>query len=112
MRCRLVCLFAAVLLTLACAGPRRQAMTPLPNRDAAVLTADDVVRVMLRAGFVPDEVLQYGTQLRNDLAIYGSSQVRNGGKVRAIFAVQGQLIHVSTMLHGNFAYNLQAHSLQ
>jgi len=79
----------------------------LPNQAVAALSADDVVRVMRRAGFSGQEILELGTDLRNGLATMGAVQVRMGQKVEAIFAVDGTYLHGTSRRRGSFIYDLK-----
>lgn len=103
-----------VLLTMAtivgCGGIGSKAITleSVPNQERAALDADDIVRIMKRAGFSDEQIVEHGTKLRNTLAISGAAQVRIGEYVEAILAVSGQYIHVTTRLRGSFIYDLEA----
>ena len=79
---------------------------PLNNRDVATLSSDDVVRIMRRAGFSDDQILELGTDLRNGLLLSGAVQVKKK-KVEAIFAVRGEYIYITTRLRGSFIYDLK-----
>ena len=98
-------LFSLVLALSGCAGQQTR-VAALPNRQTAELSADDVVRVMRRAGFTDDQVLELGTDLRNKLASTGAAQIQLGKKVEAMFAVDGRSLHVTTLLRGSFIYDL------
>ncbi len=94
------------LLSSGCATSKPTAMH-FANRQVVVLDADDVVRVMLSAGFDEEQILDLGTELRNGLAMHGATQIRAGNKVRAVFAVQEGCVHVSTMSRGSFVYDVE-----
>ncbi|MFW6155452.1 MAG: hypothetical protein ACOC95_09565 [Planctomycetota bacterium] len=97
-----------------CGGPRGDAslldnrIVPLPNRSAVALTADDVVIMMLRAGFSEEQILELGTDLRNALAANGSARLRVGEATEALFAVVDRVVHVSSRRRGSFIYDLDA----
>ena len=81
----------------------------MSNRDVLALSPEDVVAVMRRAGFSDNQVLEYGTDLRNGLAESGAVQVKIGKKVEAVFAINlndGDCVYISTRLRGNFIYNV------
>lgn len=80
---------------------------PVSNREVLALNADDVVQIMRRAGFSDNQIMQYGTDLRNGLAQSGAVEVRINKKVEAIFAVNGDSIYISTRLRGNFIFNIR-----
>jgi hypothetical protein len=73
------------------------------------LSADDVVRVMRRAGFSDRQIVEYGPDLHDGRAQSGAVQVRVNDKVEAVFAInrdRGDCVYISTRLRGNFIYNL------
>jgi hypothetical protein len=80
---------------------------PVSNRQVLALNADDVVQVMRRAGFSDNQIMQYGTILRNGLAQSGAVEVRINKKVEAVFAINGDSVYISTRLRGNFIYNVR-----
>jgi hypothetical protein len=80
---------------------------PVSNREVLALNADDVVQIMRRAGFSDNQIMQYGTDLRNGLAQSGAVEVRINKKVEAIFAVNGDSVYISTRLRGNFIFNIR-----
>jgi len=101
------------LLALGAVGCAHQStgirVVPLSNRDVLALTPDDIVVVMRRAGFSDNQILEYGTDLRNGLAESGAVQIKVGKKVEAVFAVNlnnGDCVYISTRLRGNFIYNV------
>ena len=102
---------AAVAL-LAAAGaivsPGGGKVVALPNRETVALDADDVVRIMRMAGFSDSQILNMGTDLRNQLARAGAAQVQLGDKVEASFAVNGRYVYVATSMHGSFIYDTAA----
>jgi len=84
---------------------------PLSNRSVLALNPDDVVEVMKRAGFSNNQILEYGTDLRNGLAESGAVQIKIGKKVEAVFAInldEGNCVYISTRLRGNFIYDVDA----
>jgi hypothetical protein len=98
------------LLTLAaalggCAQPQMQVIS-LNSRDIAPLAADDIVVTMRRGGFSDQEILDLGPDVRNTLASSGAAMIRTRDKVEAIFAVEGNFLHVSTRRRGSFIYDL------
>ena len=101
------------LLALGAVGCARNStgiqVVALSNRDVLALSPNDVVEVMRRAGFSDNQVLEYGTDLRNGLAESGAVQIKIGKKVEAVFAVNlndGDCVFISTRLRGNFIYNV------
>ncbi len=105
----IIALSLLALLALGVAGcaPMGIQVVPLSNREVLALSADDVVRVMRRAGFSDMQIMEHGTDLRNGLAQSGAVQVKINGKVEAVFAInreQGDCVYISTRLRGNFIY--------
>ena len=83
---------------------------PLSSRSVLELNADDVVRIMRRAGFSDKQILEYGPDLRDGLAQSGAVQVKVGNKVEAVFAINldhGPCVYITTRLRGSFIYNLE-----
>ena len=80
---------------------------PVSSQDVAALSSDDVVRVMRRAGFSDEQILELGAQLRNALLLSGAVQIKQGNIVEAIFAINDNNVYVTARLRGNFIYNLQ-----
>ena len=78
---------------------------PVSNRQVLALNADDVVQIMRRVGFSDNQIMQYGTDLRNGLAKSGAVEIRINKKVEAVFAINGDSVYISTRLRGNFIYN-------
>jgi hypothetical protein len=102
-----------LLLALGATGCARSAtgirIVPLSNKNVLALSADDVVRVMRRAGFSDRQIVEYGPDLHDGLAQSGAVQVRVNDKVEAVFAInrdRGDCVYISTRLRGNFIYNL------
>jgi hypothetical protein len=89
-----------------CDQPNQMQVISVANRDIAPLEADDVVVTMRRAGFSDQEILELGPEVRNALASTGAAMIRVGDKVKAIFAVDGKFLHVSTRARGSFIYDL------
>lgn len=84
---------------------------PLSNQSVLALDPDDVVEVMKRAGFSNNQILEYGTDLRDGLAESGAVQIKIGKKVEAVFAINlsdGKCVYISTRLRGNFIYDVDA----
>ena len=83
---------------------------PLSSRSVLELNADDVVRIMRRAGFSDKQILEYGPDLRDGLAQSGAVQVKVGNKVEAVFAINldhGPCVYITTRLRGSFIFNVQ-----
>lgn len=105
-------LMVALLLTGGCASVdstvalSQQKVTPMATGEAADVEADDLAIAMVRAGFSRGEILKHGPDLRNALATSGSAQMRNGGKVSALFAVFGNQLYVTSRSRGTFAVPL------
>jgi len=85
-------------------------LMPLSNRDIIALSAQDVVEIMRRAGFSDEQIVRLGTDMRNDLALYGAVQVKtpDSAKIEATFAVRDHCIYISTRLRGSFIYSIKS----
>lgn len=106
--CLLSLLLLPALLPAGCATTQsRGRVDPLPSQQVIALSSDDIVRVMRRAGFSDEQIIDLGTDVRNALASTGASQVRVGKKVEAIFAVDGDCLHGTSRLRGSFIYDMK-----
>lgn len=83
-------------------------VVPLSNQDVIALGADDIIRIMRRAGFSDEQILQLGTDVRNALLLSGAAQVRLRDKVEVIFAVHDDYVFITTRLRGHFIYDVKA----
>lgn len=82
-------------------------IVPVSNRDIASLNANDVIEIMRRAGFSDEQILQLGPDLQKGLAESGAAHFRVGNKLEAIFAVNGDYVHITTRLRGSFVYDMK-----
>ncbi len=80
---------------------------PLNHQEVLTLSSDDIVRVMRRAGFSDNQILEYGTDLHDALSRSGAAQVKISKKLQAVFAINGDSVYLSTRLRGNFIYNVK-----
>lgn len=108
----LTLLLLLALGVIGCGGSNKSRIQviPLSSRNVLELNADDVVRVMRRAGFSDQQILEYGPDLRDGLAQLGAVQVKVGDKVEAVFAINldhGPCVYITTRLRGSFIYNTQ-----
>ena len=102
--------FLAAVAVVGCVGGGAStgiSIEPLPNHEVAALDSDDIVRIMKRAGFSDEQILEHGTELRNTLATSGAVQIRIGEYVEAIFAVSARYLHITTRLRGSFMYDFE-----
>jgi hypothetical protein len=110
-----IMLMLLTLLALGAVGCTRSStgirVIPLSNRSVLALSPDDVIEVMKRSGFSNNQILEYGTDLRNGLAESGAVQIKIGKKVEAVFAVnlnESNCVYISTRLRGNFIYDVDS----
>jgi len=109
----LTLLLLLALGVIGCGSSTRRSgiqIIPLSSRSVLELNADDVVRVMRRAGFSDKQIIDYGPDLRDGLAQSGAVQVKIGNKVEAVFAINldhGSCVYITTRLRGSFIYNVQ-----
>jgi len=80
---------------------------PLNHQEILTLTSDDIVRVMRRAGFSDNQILEYGTDLHDALSRSGAAQIKINKRLQAVFAINGDSVYISTRLRGNFIYNVK-----
>ena len=101
----------SLLLTLlafglgGCTGSRGFEIFPLNNHNVLTLSSDDIVRVMRRAGFSDNQILQYGEDLYLALAQYGAAQIKIRRRLEAVFAINGDAVYISSRVTGNSIYN-------
>ncbi len=104
---------ASLLLALlafgvvSCAAHRGLEILPLHNENVLTLSSDDIVRVMRRAGFSDNHILEHGTDLHSALYREGAAQIKVRKNLEAIFAINGDAVYISTRLRGNFIYNVK-----
>ncbi len=100
-----------LLLCVGCAhapsryGTPETAIIPLPNNENVDLKAEDVAKIMRRAGFSDQQIIDLGPDLRNQMADTGAAEVKMNDKVEAIFAVKGPYVHGSSRRTGSFVYD-------
>ena len=80
---------------------------PLNHQEVLTLSSDEIVRVMRRAGFSDNQILEYGTDLHDALSRSGAAQIKMSKKLQAVFAINGDSVYISTRLRGNFIYNVK-----
>jgi len=85
------------------AAPMR--VVPRENQDVATLSADDVVRVMQRAGFSDEQIIELGTALRNALANAGGAEIQAGRRIEMAFAVKGEYLFATSRTRRTFMYS-------
>lgn len=101
----------ALTLMLCSCGHKDPQLIPMSTPHVVELSPDDTVRMLLYAGFSDEDILKYGTGIRNGLAVHGGTQINDGEQVQATFAViEPNKVHVCTMLKGNFLYDLRTHT--
>ncbi len=88
-----------------CVGNRGFEIFPLNNQNVLTLSSDDIVRVMRRAGFSDNQILQHGENLHNALAQYGAAQIKIRRRLEAVFAINGDAVYISSRVTGNSIYN-------
>jgi hypothetical protein len=100
-------LFIVALSLAGCTSMHRGIeIIPLNSRSVLDLSADNVVDIMRAAGFSDEQIIEYGTAVRDALAQTGAVQINVNGTAEAIFAVKEQDVYISTQLRGLFIYNI------
>ena len=98
---------ALVLVILIMSGCEHMQVVAMANRDTAQLSADDITAILLQAGFSEKEILEYGTDVRNSLALRGAARVYQGNRSAAMLAVYHPYVHVSAEGRRSFVYDLR-----
>lgn len=99
--------FIAIILSIVGCTNIDYEVIPVNNSEVAALNAEDIARIMLRAGFSYDHIIEFGTDLRNELLLSGAAQINVEKKVEALFAVNGDCVYVSSRIRGSFIYNFK-----
>ena len=101
--------FLAMAMAAGCSTfePGSQRVVALNNQDVVALDANDMVRIMRRAGLSDQQVLDLGTDLRNALASAGAAHVVCEKKVEVIFVVDGDVVRATTRHRGTFIYDVK-----
>lgn len=104
-----------LVLTSGMIGCSRRAsgiqIVPLSSSSVLVLSPDNLVEVMRRAGFSDEQIVQYGPDIYDGLSQSGAVQVRVNNRVEAVIAVnrdRGDCVYISSASRGNFIYNVQS----
>jgi len=77
------------------------------NQEIADLSADDIIAVMDKIGFAPEQILDYGPAMRQALLRSGAARVYVGKKVEAVLRVKDRIIFIRSNSRGSFMYNLR-----
>ncbi len=107
-----------LLLLAGCGGPqgdqRRKdnaefTVIPFSNSSALALDGKDVHHIMEIAGFTPPQIWQLAEDLHNALMQLGGAKMRMGKKqIEVIYAVQGDLVWITTRSRGLFVYDTKS----
>jgi hypothetical protein len=79
----------------------------LQNKDAANLSADDVVRVLRKLELSDDRILELGPDLHNALGTAGAAEILVGKKSVVAFKVHGGYLAVRPASRSGFIYDLK-----
>jgi hypothetical protein len=82
-------------------------ITPLSNKNTIALSTDDIVRIMRRAGFSDEQILELGGCMHDSLLHSGAAQLEIGNRVEAIFAANNNFVYIATRLRGSFIYDVK-----
>jgi hypothetical protein len=81
-------------------------VVPFSNSSVLALDGKDVNRIMEIAGFTPPQIWELGEDLHNALLQSGGAKMRQGKKqVEVIYAIQGDLVWITTRSRGLFVYD-------
>lgn len=83
-------------------------VTPIPSNATARVSASDIVETMAKAGFTRDEILTYGPQVRNALAMQGGAEIRQSGQVTAVLTILEGSLYVVSQRGGIYVHSLKA----
>ena len=108
-RHKLTCLVGLITLAfipIALLGCQTTRIAPFAGEDRTGLVADDVVLMMRQAGFEDEDIIAYGTELRNALASHGAARLEKDDVVQAIFVIKKEGVYVTTRSGKNFIYSI------
>ncbi len=71
-------------------------VVPLHNHEVATLSVEDLVFIMMKAGFTDEQIHEFGPEIRDALATSGATQVRLNGIVQTTFTIDGGCVFVSS----------------
>jgi len=77
------------------------------NQEAAELSPDDIIAVMEKIGFTPEQILDFGPPMYKALRQSGGARVMVGKKTEAILRVKGHLLFIRSKSRGSFIYDLE-----
>ena len=97
-----------LLLLMTLGGCMRSGITivPVPNQNTLALRGDEIVQILSRAGLSPEQIKQYGWEVREALRTSGAARIMINKTVEAGFAVRGDQIYISTRDRGYWIYNI------
>lgn len=107
---KVIALASTLLVVSACADTNvtrnMGGVAPIPSRETASVSADDLVVTMIQTGFSDEDILEFGPAVRNALATHGGAEVRDGGNVTAIFSVFDGNLYVVSQRGGTYVHPL------
>lgn len=95
-----------------CTGTTRTHVRPVPNNGYMALDADDVVSILIAAGFTEEEILATGTDFRNTIGQHGAAAIHRGDLVKALVACHPPYVYITTQGGRSFIYNAETKMVQ
>lgn len=91
-------LFLSILVCFGISGCSNSGfkVVPLHNHEVATLGVEDLVFIMMEAGFTDEQIHEFGPEIRDALATSGAAQVKFNGLVEATFTIDGGCVFVSS----------------
>jgi len=80
------------------------------NEEVVALKAEDIGRLMLRAGLHSEQILEQGADLRDALARQGGAEIHRGSCTEVVFSVHLPYVHVCARNRGTFTYDVSSYS--
>ena len=107
----LVALFGAVLLTGCLANDvnferLKQDVNSVAVGSPIEVDAMTLAKVMLRAGFSSERILEVGPSVRRSLAGTGGAEIRKKGRIQALFSHMDGRLYVTSSTSGTFSVQL------
>lgn len=111
---RAVAAVALVAFAAGCAGldrniaQREAPVTPVTVGESAAVSALDLARAMVQAGFSREQILEYGPSVRNSLASSGAAKVTDGDSVLALMSILDGNLYITSRTRGSLVYPLSS----
>ena len=98
---------AAIGLFSGCQESAVLRVIPMSGSDVCSLGPEAIIKVMREAGFSDDQIVELGTEVRNNLATWGAVQILEREKTRAILVAEKGYVYVCCDQRGASIFDAQ-----